>query len=109
LGLTVSLRQGEQPSQHIQILGFNRDSMNKQDVITSELDSINTWTVGAFKKKDGADIQFDPLIQSSANAMLLPTSRVAFLPDSRSLLDGFQATGERYAVAARVTGKLKSA
>jgi ABC-type uncharacterized transport system involved in gliding motility auxiliary subunit len=109
LGLTVSLRQGEPPSQHVHIIGFNRNSMNDKDVVTSALDSINTWTVGALKKKDGAEIQFEPLIQSSANAMLLPTSRVAFMPDSRSLLEGFQPSGERYAIAARVTGKLKSA
>jgi ABC-type uncharacterized transport system involved in gliding motility auxiliary subunit len=109
LGLTVALRQGERPSQHIAILGFNRDSMNSKDVITANLDSINTMTVGALKKKDGAEITFEPLIQTSENAMLMPTSRMMFLADSRSLLDGFQATGERYAIAARVTGKLKSA
>ena len=28
LGLTVALRQGQPPSQHIAIIGFNRDSMN---------------------------------------------------------------------------------
>ena len=30
LGLTVALRQGEPPSQHIAIIGFNRESMNHQ-------------------------------------------------------------------------------
>jgi ABC-type uncharacterized transport system involved in gliding motility auxiliary subunit len=109
LGLTVSLRQGEPASLHVQIIGFNRSSMNKQDVVTSALDTINTWTVGALKKKDGAEIQFEPLIQSSANAMLMPTSRLAFPQDSRALLEGFQPSGERYAMAARITGKLKSA
>jgi ABC-type uncharacterized transport system involved in gliding motility auxiliary subunit len=109
LGLTVALRQGDQPSQHIAIIGFNRNSMNSKDVVTANLDAINIMTAGALKKKEGADITFEPLIQSSENAMLIPTSRIAFLPDSRSLLDGFQASGERYAIAARVTGKLKSA
>ena len=109
LGLTVSLRPGDPPAQHIAIIGFNRRSMSDKDVVTSNLDSINTMTVGAFKKKEGAAITFEPLIQSSGNAMLLPTSRVAFLADNRSLLDDFQASGERYAIAARVTGKLKSA
>ena len=35
--------------------------------------------------------------------------RLAFLPDSQSLLEDFKPTGERYVVAARVHGKLKSA
>lgn len=109
LGLTVSLQQGQQPSQHIAIIGFNRDSMNRKDVVTSALDSINVMTAGALKKKDGAAITFEPLIESSTNAALLPGARLAFLPDSQSLLDGFKATGERYVIAARLHGKLKSA
>lgn len=109
LGLTVALRQGEQPSQNIAIIGFNRQAMNSQDVVTSTLDSINTMTVGALKKKDGATITFEPMIQSSANAMLLPTARAMMLADSRSLLEGFKATGERYTIAARIQGKLNSA
>jgi ABC-type uncharacterized transport system involved in gliding motility auxiliary subunit len=109
LGLTVSLRQGEPPSQHIAIVGLNRDSMNSKDVVTSTLDSINLMTAGTLKKKDGATIQFEPLLQSSTDAALLPVMRLAFLPDSQSLLEDFKPTGERYVVAARVHGKLKSA
>jgi hypothetical protein len=32
-----------------------------------------------------------------------------FLPNSEGLLDDFKPTGQRYAIAARVHGKLKSA
>jgi ABC-type uncharacterized transport system involved in gliding motility auxiliary subunit len=109
LGLTVSLRQGEPPAQHVAIIGLNRDSMNSKDVVTSTLDSINVMTAGALKKKDGATIQFEPLLQSSTDSELLPVMRVAFLPDSQSLLEDFKPTGERYVVAARIHGKLKSA
>lgn len=109
LGLTVALRQGEQPAQHIAIIGLNRGSMDSKDVVTSTLDSINVMTAGVLKKKDGATIQFEPLMQSSADSELLPVMRVAFLPDSQSLLEDFKPTGERYAVAARIHGKLKSA
>lgn len=109
LALTVALRAGDRPEPHIAILGFNRSSMNASDVVTSNLDSINTMTVGALKKQEGASIEFEPLIQSSENAMLMPTSRLPFLADSRALLDDFKATGERYTVAARISGKLSSA
>ncbi|MFL6619787.1 MAG: GldG family protein, partial [Povalibacter sp.] len=67
LGLTVSLQQGQPPSQHIAIVGFNRASMNSKDVVTSALDSINVMTAGALKKKDGATIDFEPMIESSTN------------------------------------------
>ncbi len=109
LGLTVSLQQGQPPSQHIAIVGLNRDSMNTKDVVTATLDSINVMTAGVLKKKDGATVQFEPLLQSSADSELLPVMRLAFLPDSQSLLEDFKPSGERYVVAARVHGKLKSA
>lgn len=109
LGLTVALSAGQTPSQHIAIIGFNRSSMDTKDVVTSALDSINVMTGGAFTKKDDATVQFEPLIQSSTNAALLPAAKVAFLPNSDALLDGFKASGERYALAVRIHGKLKSA
>lgn len=109
LGLTVALRQGERPSQHVAIIGFNRDSMNEQDVVTATLDSINVMTSGVLQKKKDATIEFEPLIQSSTDAALLPTARFAFLPAASELLDDFKASGERYTIAARVHGKLKSA
>jgi len=109
LGLTVALRQGEEPSLHVAIIGFNHGAMNTKDVVTANLDMVNVMTGGALKKKEGATIAFEPLIESSKDAMLLPAARLAFLPDSRSLLDGFKPSGERYALAARVHGKLKSA
>jgi ABC-type uncharacterized transport system involved in gliding motility auxiliary subunit len=109
LGLTVSLRQGTPPSQHIAIIGFNRASMNPKDVTVSALDTINVMTAGALSKKEGATIEFEPLIQSSTNAALLPAAKLMFLPDSEALLDDFKATGQRYTIAARIHGKLKSA
>lgn len=109
LGLTVSLRQGQPPSQHIAIIGFNRASMNADDVVTTALDSVNVMTAGTIKKKEGAAIEFEPLLQSSSNAALVPTARLAFFEDSDALLEGFKPTGEQYAVAARIRGKLKSA
>ncbi len=109
LGLTVSLRQGQPPSQHIAIIGFNRASMNPKDVTVSALDTINVMTAGALSKKEGATAEFEPLIQSSTNAALLPAVKFMMLPDSEALLDGFKATGERYTIAARIHGKLKSA
>lgn len=109
LGLTVSLQQGRAPSQHIAILGLNRDSMNPKDVTVSALDTINVMTAGALSKKEGATVEFEPLIQSSTNAALLPAAKLMFLPDSDSLLEGFKPTGERYTIAARIHGKVKSA
>ncbi len=109
LGLTVAMRPGEPPSQHIGIVGLDRDSMNADDVVTSGLDLVNVMTAGALEKKKDSEVGFEPLLQSSADAALLPAMRFAYLPDSHALLEDFKPTGERYVVAARLHGKLKSA
>jgi len=109
LGLTVRMRQNEQPAQHVEIIGLNRDSMDTKDVVTSALNSINVWTAGALKKKDGATIQFEPLLQSSGDAALLPAMQFSFMSDPQATLGNFKPSGERYTIAARVHGKLKSA
>jgi ABC-type uncharacterized transport system involved in gliding motility auxiliary subunit len=109
LGLTVSLQQGQPPSQHIAIIGLNRNSMNTQDVVTASLDNINVMTAGVLRPRKDSKVTFEPLLTSSDDAMLLPAERLAFLPDGNSLLEDFKATGERYVIAARLQGKLPSA
>lgn len=108
-GLEVSMRQGEPPSQHIAILGLNHEGMGK-DVITGQIDAVNFATAGSLKplKVDGATLTFEPLIHTGKQAGVLPAQRFAMLPDPASLKDGFTPSGE-FVVAARITGKVKSA
>jgi ABC-type uncharacterized transport system involved in gliding motility auxiliary subunit len=113
-GLEVAMRQGDQPSQHIGILGLNNEAMAK-DVITAQIDTVNLATAGSLKSlqpKDaaakGVGITFEPLIHTGKKAGLLPVQRFAMLADPATLKDGFAPTGE-FVVAARVTGKVKTA
>ncbi|HEY6124998.1 MAG TPA: GldG family protein, partial [Steroidobacteraceae bacterium] len=106
-GLTVSMREGEAPSQHIAILGFDHGSMAK-DVVTAGLDTINMATAGSLKPLDqskvaGSKLQLEPLIRTSAQAGLLPAQRLNMMSDPGSLRDGFKPEGELI-VAARVSG-----
>jgi ABC-type uncharacterized transport system involved in gliding motility auxiliary subunit len=106
-GLSVSMREGEAPSQHIAILGFDHGSMSK-DVVTARLDSINMATAGSLKplapsKEGGTGLKFEPLITTSAQAGLLPAQRFVMMSDPASLRDGFKPTGQ-IVVAARVSG-----
>ncbi|HYM35600.1 MAG TPA: Gldg family protein, partial [Steroidobacteraceae bacterium] len=109
LALTVAMRQGQAPSRHLGVLALPRASMNHKDVVTANLDSINMMTVGALKKAADAKTEFEPLLTSSNRAAPLPAARFTFLNDPQTLLDGFVPTGETYAIAARVHGKLTSA
>src|SRR5688500_13538083 len=66
-GLVVGMREGEAPSQHIAILGFDASSVSK-DVITGQLDSINMATAGSLKPVAGSVLKFEPLIHTSKQA-----------------------------------------
>lgn len=107
--LAVSMRAGQPPTRHLGVLGFGRDSMNAEDVVTAGLDSVNVMTAGVLAPVEGSEIVFEPLLSSSTQSALIPASRFQFLSDPMTLLDGFEPDGKSHAVAARVRGKLKSA
>jgi ABC-type uncharacterized transport system involved in gliding motility auxiliary subunit len=108
-GLTVRVRQDEPPQRHIAIVGFASRSLSQADVITSGLTDVTMDTAGILRPKKDAGVRFEPLIQSSAHAAPIPAQRFAQLTDPATLREGFKPTGERYAVAARVTGNVKTA
>ena len=107
--LSVSLHEGEAPSRHYGILGLDQSNFNHADVVTAGLSSVNVAMSGFVKPAKGATTHFEPLLLSSNQTQPLPTERFAMLFDPGALRDGFRATGERYAIGARVTGNIKSA
>jgi ABC-type uncharacterized transport system involved in gliding motility auxiliary subunit len=108
-GLTVSMRPGEPPTRHIGILGLDASSLSPDDVITATLSSLNFASSGFVAPLQGATSKFEPLVRSSAQAAPLPAARFQMLMDPATLRDGFEPTGERYALAARVTGNVSTA
>src|SRR5690606_14785068 len=58
---------------------------------------------------EGAKSSFHPLIQSSEYAMPFDAQRMAMLSNPEDLIRDLEPTGERYAIAARISGPAKSA
>ena len=102
--LSVTMHQGEEPVLHPGILALDKDSFTADDVITSGLSNVNVATAGALEPVKGSKTHFEPLLQSSNDAELLPVARFRMLMDPASLLDGFKPTGRRYTLGARVNG-----
>jgi ABC-type uncharacterized transport system involved in gliding motility auxiliary subunit len=116
--LSVTLRQGQEPVEHLGVLGLGKDSFAAEDVITAGLSSVNVATAGYLEpvKGDkgcqalkGAKSCFEPLLQSSTDAEPLPVDRFRMLFDPSTLRDGFKPTGRRYVIAARVSGNVHTA
>jgi ABC-type uncharacterized transport system involved in gliding motility auxiliary subunit len=107
--LSVTMRQGEEPVLHLGVLGLSKDSFTPDDVITAGLSNVNVATAGALEPVKDAKTRFEPLLQSSTDAELLPVARFRMLMDPAGLLDGFKPSGRRYTLAARVSGPVQTA
>ncbi|MCY4471625.1 MAG: Gldg family protein [Kistimonas sp.] len=95
---------------HLGLLGYDPENFDQGDAVTGNLKAVNFASAGALRKKDDqAAISFEPLIRSSGQAALLDASQLQGLTDPRSLYRTFQPTGDRYVLAARVSGSLKTA
>ena len=91
------------------IIGVTSDGMSQDDVITSGLNVVNMAFAGHITRAKSAAAGMTPLIQSSDKAALIPTSKLTLASDPDLLRDGFEPTGDRYTLAARLTGKVPSA
>jgi ABC-type uncharacterized transport system involved in gliding motility auxiliary subunit len=95
---------GSGGTRHIGILSVPVDGMNEGDIVSADLEVINFSSVGWFAPAEGSATQFTALVQSSENAAPMDSSRLRFLSNPADLLDGFNPSGDRYALAARVAG-----
>lgn len=91
-------------ARHIGILSVPAEGMNSDDIVSADLEIVNFSSTGWFQPAEGAETTFETLVQSSENAAPMDASRLRFLSNPNELLNGFNPTGQRYALAARVTG-----
>ena len=83
--------------------------LNSRQIITSQLGQLNLATAGALQAVPGAGTTLVPLMHSTARAMLIARSKVAFNPNPQQLLANFHASGHPYVLAALLSGKIKTA
>ena len=107
--LSVGGGAGGRPVRHLGILGYGQNSFNTQDVVTGNLKSVNFASAGALQLKEGASVHFEPLLRSSRESALLESGQLAMMFDPKVLYKEFQPSGEQYTLAARISGKVKTA
>jgi ABC-type uncharacterized transport system involved in gliding motility auxiliary subunit len=86
--LSVGGRRGT-PVRHLAYLGFDADSMDRDDVVTAGLNTLNLGFAGSIAPKEGAQTTFTPLLHSSDQAMIVGAEKFRFLPDPAQLMDGY--------------------
>jgi len=105
----VQIRAGGAPVRDPAIMGLTKRDLNADDVITANLTGINIASPGFFRLAKDSKSKLVPLVQSTDQAMAIPSVRVRILPDPSQLLVGYQPGNERYVIAGRLEGSFTSA
>lgn len=89
------------------------ERLDKADPVTGPLQSLNFATAGVLRKKGGADgpggLELTPLVRTGTDSAAVDVQKVQFVPDPKSLLADFVPGGEELTLAARLTGRARSA
>ncbi|MDE1173400.1 MAG: Gldg family protein [Parvibaculaceae bacterium] len=111
--LAMRVRSNADPrrptSDYVLWLAVPGANMNRSDIVTADIGTINLGTPGYFTPLAGAKTRFTPLISSSTNAETLPVDAIRKGPRPDELLESFKPTGKSYVLAARISGPLSSA
>jgi len=89
------------------VLSLRNNSLNSDDVLTAKLETLLMPFAGALSDKTADSVTFTPLINSSATAGLADSMTARF--GIQALRSSFRPSGTPLALAARLTGTVKSA
>ena len=107
-GLDIRTQEGG-IARHFGFVGLSKEQLDDKDVTTSNLDVINGASFGVLSKLDGSQVHWSPLIHSTVNGDLLDATQYASTRDPQDLTKDFHSTNVQYVLAARISGKAKSA
>jgi len=109
--MRVRLRtnRGIEEATYLPWLKLDRSNFNPDDLVTSELNTINLGTAGIIEKIPGSPIDFTPLFQTSSESMKLNAMMLQIDQDPVRLLNEFVSENTSFTLAARINGNIKTA
>lgn len=107
--MAVGMGQEQRPVRHPAWLSLPKAALDQDDVTTAGLENLTLASAGILEPVEGAKTRFTPLLHSSEYAMPMDAQRLAMLRDPQELLRELEPTGERYVLAARVSGPAQTA
>src|ERR671919_373150 len=105
----ISIPDGQVIGDYLPWLSLDASHLNADDVITGDIRLVNLNSAGAIHAREGATTAIEPLVVSSELSMPIETDQIRNMPDPAKLIAAFAPSGERFVLAARVTGAAKSA
>lgn len=107
--MALSMGEGQRAVRHAAFLSLPRAALDQSDVSTAGLETLTLASAGILQPLASAKSHFTPLLQSSVYAMPVDSKRLALLQNPEELIRELQPTGQRYAMAARISGPAETA
>src|SRR6516164_3735110 len=108
VGVPVAGR-GTRPLDYIAWLNLKAANLNRDDMITADLNHVMMASSGIIEPLDGAKTTIEPLITTSPDSTKIAAENLSGLPDVAGLLSQFKSDNKRYILAAHVTGMVDTA
>ena len=107
-GLDIRTQEGG-VIRHFGFVGLTIDQLDREDVVTSNLEVINGASFGVFSQLENAETTWLPLIRSTQNSDLMDVTMYAMTQDPEELAKAYQAENKAYVLATRLSGQANSA
>ncbi len=101
--------RGPQSIEYIPWMRLGPDNLNQDDFVTNQIQTLNLASAGILEPRKDATTTFTPLIQTSEASMPYERDAIIFVRDPGVLLEQFKPGGKQLVMAARISGKLKTA
>jgi ABC-type uncharacterized transport system involved in gliding motility auxiliary subunit len=96
-------------ARHFGFVGFTADQLDREDVLTSNLELLNGASFGVFSQIEESETNWLPLVTSTQNSDLMDTATYAMTQDPEQLAKAYQIDKQAYVLAVRLSGRAKSA
>ena len=96
-----------QASKNPAVLTITREGINKDDTLTASMRDLLMYFSGVFYVDEKDGINVETLIESSEKSQLVVPQSVQFNPDQ--VTQNFKASGKKYPLALRLSGKFVTA
>jgi len=107
--VTIGRSQNSRVVSYVLWLALDKNSMNPNNPITNELESILTNTAGGIKRSKDAKSKFEILYSSYDDSMFIERFKIQFRPDPALLLSEFISDNTNKPLAISLTGEFISA
>ena len=107
--VTIGRSQNSRVVSYVLWLALDKNSMNPNNPITNELESILTNTAGGIRRSKDAKSKFEILYSSYEDSMFIERFKIQFRPDPALLLSEFISDNTNKPLAISLTGEFISA